>query len=512
MGMIFFCDEIREYLSLFIRFRTSNEVEIKPEPSDEISYKLEITDENLPLDLSCSKSRRSCQDDYWTLQHTQAVYPLTTNLDQFQELNDLATAAMLLNNIKQEQTNINLQNLMSTPMKQDPSMANFKQIEQSIREKFQYPQPLPMPDDVQSGWWFIQTPDELRLLIKSLTKRGQRERYLCRMLQRYFDILTNSMLNIKADSPPVFTENETENENDEQQNSNDFIENDNQNFDDKHEMDVLNEIYNLSDRIIASSLQCRSFDTSSSRKRLTYSDIQAKGSDILDEAKHLLTDIERNIERRYLKHPFVRKYELNLSSLNRINQNSTYHHTLENSTNEIVSSSKYDEVPQQLERWRRTVNESRTPAQLALCLTQLERCIAWEKSIMRVYCEICNSDVDEEKLLLCDGCDRGTHTYCFIPPMSFIPPNDWYCYVCIGKAKGENLCFVCGNKGDNQLNRCEHCGKLFHEDCLKNAKQQRGKWLCVLCTANDSTALIASLTAGNNNTKWVNSFLSFFFF
>ncbi|CAF1315705.1 unnamed protein product [Adineta steineri] len=56
--------------------------------------------------------------------------------------------------------------------------------------------------------------------------------------------------------------------------------------------------------------------------------------------------------------------------------------------------------------------------------------------------------------------------------------------------------------GDNQLNRCEHCGKLFHEECLKNAKQQRGKWLCVLCTANDSTALIASLTAGNNNTKW----------
>ncbi len=359
--------------------------------------------------------------------------------------------------------------------------------------------------DVQSGWWSIQTSEELRLLIKSLAKRGQRERYLCRMLQRYFDILTNSMLNIaKTENLSIINDNETENENDDQSTLNDFIENDNQNFDDTHEMDVLNEIYNLSDRIIASSLQCRSYDLNSTRKRLTYSDIQAKGSDILDEAKHLLTDMERNIERRYLKHPFVRKYEINLSSLNRINQNSTYHHTLENSTNEIVSSSKYDEVPQQLERWRRTVNESRTPAQLALCLTQLERCIAWERSIMRVYCEICNSDVDEEKLLLCDGCDRGTHTYCFLPPMSFIPPNDWYCYVCIGKAKGENLCFVCGNKGDNQLNRCEHCGKLFHEDCLKNARQQRGKWLCVLCAANDSTALIASLSAGNNNTKWVN--------
>ncbi|CAF0844083.1 unnamed protein product [Adineta ricciae] len=509
---------------------TSNETEIKTEPSDEQNGEREITDivdDNLPLDLSCSKSKRSCQDDYWATQHKQAVYPLTTNTDQFQELNDLATTAMLLNNIKQEQLNLstpknlldftspNFQNLLSnqfmssynfpSPIKEEISTVNFKQIEQSIREKSQYSQPLPIPDDVQLGWWLIQTSEEVRTLIKCLAKRGQRERYLCRMLQRYSDVIINSMANNKLDNSSVPTENETENENDEHQqaqNSNDSMDNDNSNFDDTHEMDVLNEIYNLSDRIVSASLQCRSFDVNLTRKRLTYSDIQAKGTDILDEAKHLLTEIERNIERRYLKHPFVRKCELNLSSLNRINQNSTYHHTLENSTSEIVSSSKFDEVPQQLERWRRTVNESRTPAQLALCLTQLERCIAWERSIMRVYCEICNSDVDEEKLLLCDGCDHGTHTYCFIPPMSFIPPNDWYCYVCIGKAKGENLCFVCGNKGDTQLNRCEHCGKLFHEECLKNAKQQRGKWLCVLCTANDSTALIASLTAGTNNTKW----------
>jgi hypothetical protein len=122
-------------------FRTSNEVEVKPEPSDEINFKSEITDDNLPLDLSCSKSKRSCQEDYWTSQHTQAVYPLSTNLDQFQELNDLATAAMLFNNIKQEQTHF-----ASTAIKQEPSMANFRQIEQSTREKFQYSQPLPIPD------------------------------------------------------------------------------------------------------------------------------------------------------------------------------------------------------------------------------------------------------------------------------------------------------------------------------------------------------------------------------
>jgi hypothetical protein len=478
-------------------------IDIKTEPSDELNNKRDNDDDNLPLDLSCSKSKRLCDEDYWKSQHSQAAYPLpsSTKFDQFQELNNLATTAILLNNIKQE-------NILDLTNTNQSSTNNFKQIEQTIRDKFQYPQPLPIPDDVQSGWWLIQTSDELRNLIKSLAKRGQRERYLCRMLQRYFDVITNSMkinsqTNLKSETPPPSTENQIDNDHDDNQqiSSNDLIDNENQNFDDTHEMDVLNEIYNLSDRIISSSLHCRSYDINISRKRLTYSDIQAKGSDILDEAKHLLTEIERNIERRYLKHPFVRKYEINLSSLNRINQNSTYHHTLENSTNEIVSSSRYDEVPQQLERWRRTVNESRTPAQLALCLTQLERCIAWERSIMRVYCEICNCDNDEEKLLLCDGCDHGTHTFCFLPPMSFIPPNDWYCYVCIGKAKGENLCFVCGNKDEN-LNRCEHCGKLFHEDCLKNAKQIRGKWLCVLCAAND-TSSSSSFNNGNTTTKSV---------
>lgn len=77
-----------------------------------------------------------------------------------------------------------------------------------------------------------------------------------------------------------------------------------------------------------------------------------------------------------------------------------------------------------------------------------------------------------------------------------------YCYVCIGKAKGENLCFVCGNFDNDQLNRCEHCGKLFHEGCLKNAKQQRGKWLCVLCAANDP-----SFSNGTTSTKPVRNLI-----
>ena len=52
-------------------------------------------------------------------------------------------------------------------------------------------------------------------------------------------------------------------------------------------------------------------------------------------------------------------------------------------------------------------------SQLYLSLHQLESCIAWEKSVMRVLCQVCRSDDNEDQLLLCDSCDKGYHTYCF---------------------------------------------------------------------------------------------------
>ena len=32
---------------------------------------------------------------------------------------------------------------------------------------------------------------------------------------------------------------------------------------------------------------------------------------------------------------------------------------------------------------------------------------------MRVLCQVCRSDDNEDQLLLCDSCDKGYHTYCF---------------------------------------------------------------------------------------------------
>jgi hypothetical protein len=159
---------------LSIDLRTSNSVEMKDEPSDDIHVKHEIedpTDENLPLDLSCSKTKRSSDDNHTENHHSQSAYSSSAVGDQFQELNDLATAAILFNDIKQEPigrsknlldfTSSNLQNILSnammptfnlsTSIAQETSMVNFKEIELSIREKFQHAQPLPIPEGNQSS-------------------------------------------------------------------------------------------------------------------------------------------------------------------------------------------------------------------------------------------------------------------------------------------------------------------------------------------------------------------------
>lgn len=55
---------------------------------------------------------------------------------------------------------------------------------------------------------------------------------------------------------------------------------------------------------------------------------------------------------------------------------------------------------------------------------------------MKVFCQICRKGDNEELLLLCDGCDKGCHTYCHRPKITTIPDGDWFCPACIAKASG----------------------------------------------------------------------------
>lgn len=47
------------------------------------------------------------------------------------------------------------------------------------------------------------------------------------------------------------------------------------------------------------------------------------------------------------------------------------------------------------------------------------------------WCHICGVDSDDANTLLCDGCNKGYHTYCLTPKMKKVPSGSWYCDECL---------------------------------------------------------------------------------
>ncbi|CAB4035143.1 PHD and RING finger domain-containing 1 isoform X4, partial [Paramuricea clavata] len=45
-------------------------------------------------------------------------------------------------------------------------------------------------------------------------------------------------------------------------------------------------------------------------------------------------------------------------------------------------------------------------------------------------CEICGIGDREDRMLLCDGCDRGFHLECLSPPLDSVPDEEWFCRDC----------------------------------------------------------------------------------
>uniref|UniRef100_A0A8C9ZGS1 [histone H3]-trimethyl-L-lysine(4) demethylase n=1 Tax=Sander lucioperca TaxID=283035 RepID=A0A8C9ZGS1_SANLU len=56
-----------------------------------------------------------------------------------------------------------------------------------------------------------------------------------------------------------------------------------------------------------------------------------------------------------------------------------------------------------------------------------------KQAVDLVVCLVCGSGGDEERLLLCDGCDDSYHTFCLIPPLPDIPKGDWRCPKCLAQ-------------------------------------------------------------------------------
>uniref|UniRef100_A0A8C7J5R2 [histone H3]-trimethyl-L-lysine(4) demethylase n=1 Tax=Oncorhynchus kisutch TaxID=8019 RepID=A0A8C7J5R2_ONCKI len=61
------------------------------------------------------------------------------------------------------------------------------------------------------------------------------------------------------------------------------------------------------------------------------------------------------------------------------------------------------------------------------CLSQVDQ----------YMCLVCGSGSEEDRLLLCDGCDDSYHTFCLIPPLHDVPKGDWRCPKCLAQECGK---------------------------------------------------------------------------
>lgn len=58
-------------------------------------------------------------------------------------------------------------------------------------------------------------------------------------------------------------------------------------------------------------------------------------------------------------------------------------------------------------------------------------------------CLFCGRGNNEDKLLLCDGCDDSYHTFCLIPPLPDVPKGDWRCPKCVAEVQFKKLLKLC---------------------------------------------------------------------
>ncbi|XP_029549584.1 lysine-specific demethylase 5B-B isoform X1 [Salmo trutta] len=60
-----------------------------------------------------------------------------------------------------------------------------------------------------------------------------------------------------------------------------------------------------------------------------------------------------------------------------------------------------------------------------------------DPAVDQYMCLVCGSGSEEDRLLLCDGCDDSYHTFCLIPPLHDVPKGDWRCPKCLAQECGK---------------------------------------------------------------------------
>ncbi|XP_033612263.1 bromodomain adjacent to zinc finger domain protein 2B isoform X2 [Fukomys damarensis] len=390
-----------------------------------------------------------------------------------------------------------------SPVPTNEKVSSTQPAPVEVAKPVDFPSPKPIPEEMQFGWWRIIDPEDLKTLLKVLHLRGIREKALQKQIQKHLDYITQACIKNKDVAIIELNENE------EHQVTRDIVENwsvEEQAM--EMDLSILQQVEDLERRVASASLQVKGWmcpEPASERKDLVYFEhksftklckehdgeltgeeensahaLERKSDNPLDIAVTRLADLERNIERRYLKSPLSTTIQIKLDNVGTV--------TVPAPAPSVSGDGDgiEEDIAPGLRVWRRALSEARSAAQVALCIQQLQKSIAWEKSIMKVYCQICRKGDNEELLLLCDGCDKGCHTYCHRPKITTIPDGDWFCPACIAKASGQTIKI-----------------KKLHVKSKKTNESKKGKKVTLTGDTEDedSASTSSSLKRGNKDLK-----------
>ncbi|XP_071554107.1 bromodomain adjacent to zinc finger domain protein 2A-like isoform X11 [Temnothorax nylanderi] len=385
----------------------------------------------------------------------------------------------------------------------------------------------PVPTDLRYGWWRITDVDTFQELLEHLHSRGVREKELKRTTWATMESFLAVTGKINVD-PGNIAATELQGESDDPNTpipKPDNPSNWSEQVALRVDAQLLEQVEALEDKVANASMQVKGWKLPPRAGTEEAEEIEKLNEmekiSAVEQARQRLLSLEAAIERRYLKPPLgVCTGDPNLTALKAEQAAAANANSNNSEQNNQAPAPPEETTPRGLNTWREATARAHTSAQLAMALYMLEASIAWDKSIMKAVslttarnsvcaklrnrcvslkatnqykqllttsqtsnCQFCHSGDNEDKLLLCDGCDRGYHTYCFRPKMENIPDGDWYCHECMNKATGERNCLVCGKRAGKNLVLCELCPRAYHTDCHNPVmpKMPRGKWYCSNC-------------------------------
>ncbi|XP_018597079.1 bromodomain adjacent to zinc finger domain protein 2B isoform X4 [Scleropages formosus] len=381
------------------------------------------------------------------------------------------------------------------PPSEKPSSVPSPAVEVAKPQDYQTPQPI--PEEMLTGWWRVADMEELRALVKALHSRGIREKALQKQIQKHMEYIAQACAK-NRDAATIDMTDLEENQVTEETLEGWCVE------EQAMEMDIaiLQQVEELERKVTSASLQVKGWiypEPQSEREDLVYHEhkprtqlsmakdkegsneqkesedgnIVRRVNNPLDIAVTRLAELEKNIERRYLKSPLSTTIQIKLDNVGTV----TVPAPAPSSSGDGEGGE--EDIAPGMKVWRKALSEVRSAAQLALCIQQLQKSIAWERSIMKVYCQFCRKGDNEELLLLCDGCDKGCHTYCHRPKITTIPEGDWFCPACISKASGQspknkklqNRAVVPGKK-TTEVKRCRKpsvAGEISEDDAASSS-------------------------------------------